>query len=174
MPIDTVAQLNDDQQNTQYEIRFPNGIPFSTLTPEEINLFTLRSDESFDPPEKSVGTYSIMFRGRKIEKTNLTEESAKEYTISFRLDQQWLIHDSLQDWLDQIQNNTTGGEQIDLSTRTDIDINVFNMNDVHIRTHRYRYSKIRALKISTFEHQGDTAMRVECTFIFLNDETIEI
>ena len=104
MSIDTILNLEDDQLSSQFQVQFPNGIPLGGSGDNII----LRMDQSVQVPRESVGSYDFYYKGMKITRPNMTDESEKLLTLNIRLDQQWEVFDDLQNWKRSVYNPITG------------------------------------------------------------------
>lgn len=158
----TILQLTDDQLASQYAILFPEGIPGGGNT----DNITLRLDQSFDPPERRVEKYDIVYRGLKTPKTSMTEATDKTFSVDIRVDQYWNVVKDLEAWLDLVHNPVNGTALPDVMTRTTILINHYDGSENVVKTYRFRSSKIDSLKIGTSDNASPDPLRATASFIF--------
>lgn len=160
--------LSDDQLASQYEVIFPNGIPGGG----DANRIALRMDTTFDPPEQTVGTYELFKKGVKIIKTNMIQDMDKTLPLEVRLDQQWKVHDDLNNWFKLCYNYETGVALEESATRTLMYIVALDTQGTIVKTIKFLDVKLKSLKIGTFDNQGTDPVRVTMTIIF-NDMDFE-
>lgn len=164
-----LMRLGSDQLQTQYDIVFPKGIPGGGNT----DLLSFRADTTFDPPERTVGSYTVFKKGVKIPYTNMVQDMDKEgLTIEFRLDQEWAVYDALNAWHKLCYDYETGTALPELACRTDFYVQAKDKMDNTVKTLKFIDAKIKGLKINTFDNQGSDPVRVQATFIF-NDMDME-
>lgn len=58
-------------------------------------------------PEKTMGTYEITKRGKKMQRPNGISEQSHEVPFSFRADKYWTCYNALTNWHNFIQNSQT-------------------------------------------------------------------
>lgn len=162
MSSDVIMNLGDDQLASQYQVVFPTGIPGGGNT----EAISLRMDQDFDPPEDSVETYEIPFKGMKILKTSMTHAMDKRFTVNVRLDQQWKVYDDLLAWYHRCYDPINGTALPDTATRTDVVIQAQDGQQVVKKNIRFKNSKITGLKVATFDNASTDPTRVTVNFIF--------
>ena len=158
----TILQLGDDQLSSQFAITFPEGIPGGGST----DAITLRSDQTFDPPEDNVGTYDIVFRGMKIPKTSMTHDMTKEFNFEIRIDQNWQTHDDIVAWYKLCYDPINATALPDLMVRTTIVIQAFDGQGNVKKSYRFRGAKIKGYKVNTFDNSSTDPLRMTLNFIF--------
>ena len=164
--VDKILNLGDDALTNSFELFFPDGIPGGGTG----EVVALRMDQSFDIPETGVGQYDIFYRGLKISKTNKLEETDKNVTMDVRLDQQWEVYDELNAWLKLSFDPETSTSATEAETRTTIGVRALDGGNNIVKTLLLRNSKLRALKIATFDHNTSDPIRLTLSFIYGNVE----
>lgn len=160
MSIERIMNLNDDQMVNMYDVTFPNGIPGA----EDSEQIALRCDQSVDVPEDAVSDYEIFYKGMKIPMPGKVDESAKEITLTVRLDQQWQVYDDLKNYKEMVYNSNTGTAMPISVVRTVIAIEANDGQHNVIRTILLRGSFLKSIKITAFEPNGTDPSRLELIF----------
>lgn len=150
----------DDQMSNQYEVIFL-GIP--VLNFEELKL---RMDRSFDIPERSVTKVDINYQGVKIPKLVAQEETDKSLTLSFRLDENWMVYNTLNIWFGKTNHPKTGAMKKTDDRTTTLVFRTFKKNDETSRTIVFKYVQIQSIKLTEFDYTSGDPIRVECKFIY--------
>jgi hypothetical protein len=172
--IETIFTITgNDQMGAMYSLFFPKGIPgTSSALPLE---FTFRADKEFEIPEKKVMMKDIYYRGIKIPKRIPKDETDKRFTINFRLDENFRIYDSLQQWLDRVYNPQYGntntgkltlrslikGEQI---LKTTLVFQAFKSDKKIGKKIEFKGLCIESLKLTGFANDSGDPARVEAVF----------
>jgi hypothetical protein len=160
--IDKILGLGADQLANQFVGVFPEGLPGGGDT----DALTLRMDESIDPPSEEIGTYEIKYRGMTILKTNMSEATSKEIELVARLDEQWEIWDMLQATRDISYNPVNGTALGDSSARFLFEMQTLDSQGAVTKTVSFKNSKIKSLKLSTFEHSSEEPAKVTIGLIY--------
>lgn len=163
-----VEGLTDDAFQNQYEILFPDGIPGGG----DATILKLRADKEFEIPEDMTAEYTIEYQGIKIPKTSAKEETDKKFTISYRLDANWLVHESLRKWRALVLDGNTGSGGTEAQTRTTLIFNHYKSNKVLARSIRFNGVKLFSLKDGSFSHESGDPVRVECQFMYVSKDYI--
>ena len=162
MSVDSVILLGDDQLANSYQIVFPAGIP-GAKNPDAI---ALRMDQSFDPPEESVTTYDIKYRGIIIRKTGRAEGTSKEFAVDIRLDQQWQVLTDLRNLYEMSYNPINGQGMGDMFARFPISIQALNGAHQVVKTIAFKNCKIKSLKVNSFGQEEEGPTRINASFIY--------
>lgn len=164
MSIATLVGLGGDQVLSQYEILYPNGIPGSNGA--NTSILTLRQDQTFPWPTRETGTYDIFYQGQKITKTSVVEATDKSFQLAFRLDQNWLIFQYLNNWFKLCYDEFYGTADNEENTRVPMVVRALGPLKQVAKTATFHGVKIKSLKITDFDHtQGETA-RIDVGFIY--------
>ena len=159
---DEIFELGDDQASSQYSISFPDKIPNS----ENTAGLVLRLRGAFKIPTESWYTYDVFYKGMKVPKKGMLQETEKMITVEIRLDQQWKVYDDLRAWAQLSYNQNTGESQGDYNTRIDLLFTAENTKQEAVRTIRFKKCGIKSMDISEFNYEtGDpTYITVELIF----------
>jgi hypothetical protein len=165
MSIDNSLQLANDQLASQFEFQILSGPAVSTNAG---GLITFRMDGDFDPPEEVVGTYDIVYRGQKTTKTNMTEQTTKEFTTAIRIDQKWEAYKALKAWKTAVYdaNNGVGGGNTGTSILGTIAIAAFDHTGARQKTFKFIDSRPKSIKVETFSNGSEDPSRVTVIFIY--------
>jgi hypothetical protein len=116
-----MLDMNGDQIQSQFIIRFPNTAFFNalpTIPPgfdaREISLRT----QSWTPPETSLAEYEIAVQGLKMKRSSPTEATDKSFSLTVRFDDDWMVYGAFRAWMSYIFNPITGETAPEKSTRT--------------------------------------------------------
>lgn len=159
---DIIIGLGNDQMSAVGQFIFPSGIP----TSNKADRIALRVDTAFDPPEDSIETYDIPFKGLKYSKTSHTHGMDKTFSVECRLDQEWGVFDDLNKWLHMSLDPVTGTSLPDSAIRTDVIYQAQDGNMKGVKNIRFKGAKLKALKIGSFDPSSSDPLRVSMTFIF--------
>ena len=154
----------DDQMSNQYEFYFL-GTP--VLNIQEISL---RMDKSFDIPKRSVTKVDINYQGVKIPKLVAQEDTDKTLTLNFRLDQNWMIYNTLNIWFGKTHNHFNGSMKKTDDRTVTILFRTFKNNKEDSRVFLFKNVQIMSIKLSEFDHTSNEPTRVECEFIYTDME----
>lgn len=166
--ISTILTLQDDQLANQFKIIFPNGIPGGGSG----DNISLRMDQSFDPPEETVGEYQYFYRGMSVTKPNMLDETDKHFSMQVRIDQQWAVFDDLMNWKELVHNPRWGTGLPFASINTTVIIEALDNLGKTQKKIKYSGVVIKGVKVETFEHGSSDPSRVTLNFIFQNVEYI--
>ena len=163
MSVDTanINLLGEDQLATQFIFSLVS-IPGGGNT----DAVSMRMNYDFDPPEESVGTYDIMFRGVKLTKTNMTEGTTKEFTIEVRIDQKWQVYKDLHAWKNLVYDPGNGTAQSEAATRTTATVQALNNTGDVMYTFTFLDSKIKSIKAGTFSNSSEDPLTTTLTFVY--------
>lgn len=167
--VDYVEGLADDQMVDQFGILFPQGIPGGGNG----DLLRLRMDQAFDEPELVAATYEVNFEGIKIPKTG-SEDTTKEFTMSFRIDGNWQVYYALRKWHQLVINNISGSLQGEADTRTTMILNAYGAPNKTIKySKRFNGVKIKSFKVTAWDYNNKAEpSRIEAGFIFINTDEL--
>lgn len=164
--IDEIARVGavDDQMSNQFEFYFL-GTP--VLNIQEI---ALRMDKSFDIPKRSVTKVDINYQGVKIPKLVAQEDTDKTLTLNFRLDQNWMIYNTLNIWFGKTNNHFNGSMKKTDDRTVTLIFRAFKGNKETSRILLFKNVQIMSIKPSEFDHSSNEPIRVECEFIYTDME----
>jgi hypothetical protein len=161
--VESSLMLAADALASQFSFNILTG-PASAMG-EEISL---RMDGAFDPPEEIVNTYEIAHRGRKIPKTNMTEGTTKEFTVPVRIDQKWEVYNALKAWKTAVYNPVDGTSAGNDNTNVNGDVAVIAYDHLGnaVKTFKFIDSRLKSIKIESFDNASDDPSRVTLGFIY--------
>jgi hypothetical protein len=162
MSINDVINLSDDQMASQFQIQFPNGIPGGGSGDE----IALRMDQSLDIPEEAVGEYIFYYKGLKIVRPNMIDESTKELLITVRLDQQWNIFEQIKAWKRLVHDPINGTRLPTASVSTTMLFQALDGSGDVMQTATFTNVIIKNFKVTSFENEGGDPARVEMNLLF--------
>lgn len=162
MSVDLILSLGDDAMANQFILRFPQGIPGGGSGDD----VALRLQPSFDPPADVVGEYEVPYRGMKIMKTSMLDETDKHLTFEVRLDQQWSVFDDLQGWKDMVYNSGTGTGMPQSDTSTTLLVQAMTKDGTTAKSIRYGGVVVKSVKVGTFDHSAAEPILLTLEFIF--------
>jgi hypothetical protein len=150
----------DDQMSNQFEVYF--------LGPSVLNIqeMALRMDRSIDIPKRSVAKTEISYQGVKIPKLTSNEETDKTITLNFRLDQNWMVYNTLNIWYGRTHNPYNGSMKKTEERSVTMLFRAFKNNKDSSRDLVFKHVQIMSIKLSEFDHTSNEPIRVECEFIF--------
>jgi hypothetical protein len=154
--------LGNDQVANQFQLSFPNGIPGGG----NAQRICLRMDQSFDPPEMVSNVYELIFRGVKIPKTGMLDETTKESTFDVLIDQQWGVYDDLWNWKVLCYDGQNGTALPDAVTRTTFLVQALDGQNNVVKTFRFRNAKCKSVKVGTFDNTSGDPLRVTLILIW--------
>ena len=99
----TSLSTANDQMANQFQARFAN-VPGTT----DSTQLTLRVKGSVEPPDNQIATYEVEYQGIKYSMLSAKDDTDKTITITFRLDQNWTVYESLKGWMSNNFNFSTG------------------------------------------------------------------
>lgn len=159
-----ILGLNDDQMTSQYQVKFPAGIPGGAGAGGDI--IALRMDQAVDVPAEVVGEYEYFYKGMKIVKTNQVDETDKHISLQVRLDQQWDVFEALKTWKRMVHEPNLGTKFAWALINTTILIEALDGLNQVTKTVRIGGAVIKSLKITSFEPNGADPSRLELEFVF--------
>lgn len=162
MSIEEVMNLSDDQMASQFQIQFPNGIPGGG-SGENI---TLRMDQELDIPDESVTEYEFFYKGMKIIRTSMQDETEKRLILSARLDQQWAIFEDIKNWKRLVHDPISGTRLPLASVSTTMLFQALDGSNDVVQTATFTNVIIKRYKVTAFEHAGTDPARVELELLF--------
>lgn len=154
----------DDQLVSQYTVTFPEGIPGGGDT----DAISIRMDTQFDPPEQVMNTYEVFYRGLKVPKTSMLDETSKEFSVEIRVDQQWKIYDDLNAWFKNCYDFETTTALPEAMTRSTILIDAYDGQNNIVKSFKFTGAKPKSLKVGTWDNQSGDPMRLTLVFIFID------
>lgn len=164
MSIQTLVNLADDMVASQYEILFPSGVPGSGGA--DTLILTLRQDMQFPWPTRETGTYEVFYQGQKIVKTSVVEATDKQFSIQFRLDQNWVVFNLLNGWFKLVYDEFYGTADNEANTRVPMVVRALGAKKEVRKTATFQGVKIKSLKITDFDNTQGEPTRCECGFIY--------
>ena len=170
MLIEDLSSLGTRAFQTQYEIVFPEGIPFGTnLDGDQIKIMQRRE---FAIPPREVGTTEWMYRGMKIVDAIGLDETNKEFELEFVIDQSWSIYKDFSAWRTAIYDDKTGAVGDRAETSTTLLVNALGADDSVYHTWKIKGVRARSIDIDPFSHEGNEYMhiRVTCIYDFYDTE----
>lgn len=150
----------DDQMANQFELYF-FGKPVSNI--QEI---ALRMDKSFDIPEKSVSKVDINYQGVKIPKLLSQEETDKSFNLTFRLDENWMVYNTLNIWFGRTLHPKKGSTLPIKDREVTALFRALKKNKEVSREFVFRHVLISSIKLLEFDHSSSEPTRVDCKFIY--------
>lgn len=157
-----IMNLGDDQMASQWALTFPEGIPGGG----NADALTLRFDTSFDPPEDIVESYEVWHQGQKTMKTSMTHAMDKMFTIDYRVDQNFAVHNALEAWRFKCYDPINGTALPDIETRATGLLQLFDGQNKIVKQFRFRGLKPKGEKLQTLEMSSPDPLRSTITFIF--------
>ena len=100
--IDVMANMGLDALTNHFAVVIPNFTQLGTNV-ANLNMRVL----SVDIPDREIGTYEIIKRGRKMDRPNGISEQNREVSFTFRQDKYMGCYKSIHNWMNYIQNNQT-------------------------------------------------------------------
>jgi len=105
--IDDVYNLGSDALGNEFEIIIP---PFPGVI--DLTSTVLRTTK-FELPGLGVSTYTVDYKTQKFTKPTGKNNTPNEFTFDFRIDKYWKVYEGLENWLNIILNQDTGGMALD-------------------------------------------------------------
>ena len=167
--INIVTALQDDQMSNMFQVLFPEGVPGGG---EGLTL-ALRMDQQFDIPNRTLTQYNVEYQGIVIPKTAAKEETTKNFTLSFRLDQNWLVHKFLNDWFELNFNERESTYKSEADTRVPMLFQALGPDRAVKKQIKYENCKLFDLKPTTMDHTSGDPVRIEGQFLYSN-QLVEI
>lgn len=161
--LNQLMALGNDQIMSQFIVRFPNGIPASSVNPK---LLSLRMDQAFEIPERTYGTYEVHFQGLKIIKSSVTDTTEKKFTLTFRLDGNWQVWDALESWYNATFDDILGVSSPEPDVSTTMTVDFYANKNVAVKTFTFQGVRIFAIKPGGTDPASGDPMRCEAQFIY--------
>ena len=161
MSVDLI-RLSDDALNSQYQILFPKGIPGGGSG----DNIALRMDQPISIPREAVGEYEIFYKGRKIVKTNMLEETDKHITLQVRIDQNWAVFEDIKNWKRLVYDPINGTRLPIASISCPIVFQMLDGSQVVKQTCTLTQCVLKEFEVMSFEPQGNDPSRVELNIIY--------
>ena len=162
MSINEILNLEDDQMSSQFQVLFSAGIPGGGSG----DNIVLRMDQAVQVPWEVVGSYDFYYKGMKITRPNMTDESEKLLTLNVRLDQQWEVFDDLHNWKRSVHNPITGTRLPLATASTTVLVQFLDGSGNIVKTATFTNVLIKELEVTAFEHAGTDPSRLEMVLIF--------
>ena len=164
MSIAPILQLGDDALASQFQLTFPAGIPGGAGAGGDI--VALRIDQPVDVPMESVGEYEYYYKGIKITKTNMTDETDKHLDVQVRLDQQWAVFDAIKAWKDIVHNPRNGTRLAWALINAPILLEALDGSGAVVKRIKIANAVLKSFKITSFEAGSTDPSRLELQFVF--------
>lgn len=153
-----------DQMNSQFSIMF-ESIPFSNgFDPGELEI---RADQAFPVPTLEHATYDVYFQGLKMTKQAPSDQTAKEFTIPFRVDMDWGIYNAFAKWKAGTFDPETGAMADDKKSRTNMYLFFYGPDKAIKKTIIFEGVQIRSLKITDPSPESTDPTRFDAGFNFI-------
>lgn len=105
--IENIFSAGDDAISFEYQVSF-GPIPYlDTAGPINLRCTTV------EIPEHVTGEYEYRYKSERIVKPNGQIETAKEFSVEFRIDKYYLLYKAFLAWNNGIVNPVTGGAATD-------------------------------------------------------------
>lgn len=172
-----LIDLTGDQISSQFIIKFPqtsffSGLPNMPAGFSAREVLSLRMDQSFDPPGREMGQYDIYFQGLKVSKSSPVDQSGKEFSLSFRLDENWILYQSLNAWYRYCFDDIRGVSAPDKTTRTIMYLDTYGVSENPVYRIEYHGVRIKSLKLGSFDPSSGEPVRVESGFTFFYQKDV--
>ena len=170
MLIEDLSSLGTRAFQTQYEVVFPEGIPFgSNMDGDQIKIMQRRE---FQLPARDVDVTEWSYRGMKITDAIGMDATTKEFELEFVIDQAWGIYKDFSAWRTAVYDDKTGVIGDRASTSTTIIINALGADDSIYHTWKMKGVRAKTIDIDPFGHEGNEYMhiRVTCIYDFYDEE----
>lgn len=161
MAIDIISTF-DDQLNSQYEIVF-QSIPGSSYNTNNISW---RHQGSFELPEQTPNTYQVFFKGRSRTKIGGKDDSSKEFSLDFRVDQNWELEKAFRAWQNLTYDTTVIKKGLERDIVTKIFVRMLDGNDNVVYTKTLHDVKLKSYKISQFDYSSGEPTTLTGNFIY--------
>ena len=153
-----------DQMASQYSLVW-ESIPYSNgYDPGELEI---RMDQSFPIPENVHATYDVFFQGLKRTRQAPLDETAKDFTIPFRIDQDWGLYNAFAKWKAGTFDPETGAIGDDKESRTNLYVFFYGPNKEIKKTVIFEGVQLRSLKIADPDHASTDPLRFDAGFNFI-------
>ena len=161
MAIDIISTF-DDQLNSQYEIIIQN-IPGSSF---DTNKVSWRHQGSFEIPEQTPNTYQVFYKGRSRTKIGGKDESSKEFTLEFRIDQDWELEKAFRAWQTLTYDTTQIKKGLEKQIVTKIFVRFLDGDDNVKYTKVFHDVKLKSYKISNFDYSSGEPSTLTANLIY--------
>jgi len=162
MSINEILNLSDDQLNSQYQILFPNGIPGGGSG----DNLVLRMDQAIQIPRESVGEYEIYYKGAKIVRPSMMEDTDKHITIQVRIDQQWTVFEDIKTWKRMVHDPINMTRLPIATVSCPILFQALDGSQKVVQTCTLSNCVIQQFEVTSFEPNGTDPSRVEMQIIY--------
>lgn len=177
--------LGGYQFKSQYRVLFPKGFPnVDTNVNTNISYIptlenvTLRQTESFAIPNREMGTTERYFQGLKIQLAAPSEQTDKQLTINFAIDENFEIFSKLNKLYRWSFDDTNGIIGSECDTRFPIVLEFVGFHRIgSINSSSFkkppRYAivfqgcRIKSLKLDDVDHGASEIQKAEATFVYL-------
>lgn len=166
MSLSYLSQLStpDDQMANQFSVTF---IGKPVLNIQEM---TLRMDKTLDIPENVVTKTDIKYQGFTIPKINSQEETDKSFSLNFRLDENWMVYNTLNIWYGKTFNPRNASTKPIDDRHATLIFQAFKKNREVSRTIIFKFVQIMSIKLTEFDNSSNEPSRVEAKFIYAYKE----
>lgn len=164
MSTDIIFGLGDDALSNLFDVSFPEGLP----TGGDADEIALRCDMQLQVPEQVVGTYDIFKKGLKVTKTNTVDDTTKEFTTEFRVDQDWDSVQAVIDYCDSVFDRRTGVSLPDSTMRTTVLCQAVDTQNEIKKIFRFKNCKPRSWALLPFDNSTGDPMRCTITWIYID------
>lgn len=164
MSTDAIMGLGDDQLQSMWQVVFPEGFPTGGNT----DAIGLRCDLTFQIPEEIVGTYDIHKNGIVITKTGAVTTTQKQFTLEWRISQDWDVVDSIEKWFKAVYDPITGTALPDSMTRANVVCQAMDPQHNVIKVIRFKGAKPISITFTNFDNSSAEPMRVTVQFIYID------
>ena len=131
--IDDLALLGADALGNHFTIILPTTISYLTGVYDQLSMRIT----GLNIPDRTINTYEITKRGRKIDRPNGIIEQERNITFNFRPDKRLLTYKAISNWMNYIQNNETALMASDSGTNGDggaslfrADLEIWSIDDL--------------------------------------------
>lgn len=162
MAIDIISTF-DDQLNSQYEIVFLSGIPGSNY---DVNKVSWRHQGSFEIPVQTPNVYQVYYKGRSRTKIGGKDDSSKEFSLEFRIDQDWELEKAFRAWQTLTYDTTEIKKGLEKEIVTSLAIRFLDGNDKSLYVKKFHDVKLKSYKISNFDYSSGEPATLTATFIY--------
>lgn len=161
MSIDIIAGY-DDQLNSQYDVIL-DRIPGSSYDTSKVSF---RHTGSFEVPEQMPNVYQVFFKGRSRTKVGGKDESSKEFSMDFRVDQEWDLQGAFEDWKKLTYDTTNIRKGLENEITTTLYVRFLDGNDVPKKTAKFSQVKLKSYKLSNFDYSQGEPTILTANFIY--------
>jgi hypothetical protein len=164
MSTDTILNLGADQLLAMWDMSFPDGIP----TGGKSDDVALRVDLGFTIPEQSVGTYELRKKGISITQTNTQTTTTKQFTVEWRIDQDWNTYGDMIKWFNAVYDPINGTALPNTATRATILCQMLDTQNVVKKVFRFKNCKPINYTLTALDNASGEPVRCTMTFIYID------